>query len=145
MVGMTGGKSGPSVRVAEPVEEVGEQEPSPEDVLPPGEMFEEAEVPAEATVPLLPETITFSRGVVTFNRRFFETKLAKFTKLQKPDDIADMVLQFKTSRGEFVSTYISKLEQTSMNVQVVKGAATDDVKVPYLEVYEVQLKHKDLL
>jgi hypothetical protein len=32
-----------------------------------------------------------------------------------------------------------------MNIQVAKGGATDDIKVPYLEVYEVQLKHKDLL
>lgn len=145
MVGMTGGKSGAAAKVAEAVEEVGEQEPSPEDILPPGEMFEEAEVPVEASVPLLPETITYSRGVVTFNRRFFETKLAKFTKLQKPDDVADMVLQFKTSRGEHVSSYISKLEPASMNIQVAKGGVTDDIKVPYLEVYEVQLKHKDLL
>jgi len=144
LVGLTGGKRA-SAPVVEEVEDVGEQEPSPEEILPPGEMFEEAELPEEAASPLLPDTITYSRGVVTFNRRFFETKLAKFTKLQKPDEIADLVLQFKTSRGEYVSTYISKLEQTSMNIKVAKGNATDDIKVPYLEVYEVQLKHKDLL
>lgn len=118
---------------------------SAQEILPPGEMFDEAPVPEEATPALLPETITYSRGVVTFNRRFFETKLTKFTKLQKPDDIADLVLLFKTSRGEHQSTYISKLEQTSMTIQVAKGNATEDVTVPYLEVYEVQIKHKDLL
>lgn len=145
LVGITGGRSSAGSPVAEEIEEIGEQEPSPEEILPPGEMFEEEPVPEEAAQPLLPETITYSRGVITFNRRFFETKFAKFTKLQKPEDVADLVLLFKTSRGEHQSTYISKLEQTQLTIQVSKGDASDDVTVPYLEVYEVQVKHKDLL
>jgi hypothetical protein len=128
------------------VEEEPEQLPaSASEVLPPGEAFEEEPVPEVAAPTLLPEPITYSRGVVTFNRGFFETKLGKFTKLQKPEDIADLVLLFKTSRGEHQSTHITKLEQTAMTIQVAKGDAKSDITVPYLEVYEVQVKHKDLL
>jgi len=113
-------------------------------VLPPGEVFEEAALPPEAQTPLLPETVTFSRGVVTFNRRFFETKMAKFRKIVPEEDAKDFVLVFKTSRGNHTTRHITKLEQNELYIQVAKGPATEDVKVPYLEIYEVQLKHKDL-
>lgn len=113
-------------------------------ILPPGEVFEEVPVPAEAHSPLLPETVTYSRGVVTFNRRFFETKLAKFRKVVPEEDAKDFVLVFKTSRGNHTTRHITKLEQNELYIQVAKGQATEDVKVPYLEVIEVQLKHKDL-
>lgn len=113
-------------------------------VLPPGEVFEEVPLPAEAQSPLLPETVTYSRGVVTFNRRFFETKMAKFRKIVPEDEMKDFMLLFKTSRGNYTTAHISKLEPSELYLQVVKGAATEDVKVPYLEIYEVQLKHKDL-
>lgn len=149
MVGVAGGRKisdtmSPPPPGEDEVAEI-EADPAPEAILPPGEAFEETPLSAEAGTPLLPETVTFSRGVVTFNRRFFETKLPKFTKAQKPEDIADMVLVFKTSRGDYLTRFISKLEQTSLNVQVAKGPATEEVKVPYLEIYEVQLKHKDLI
>ena len=114
-------------------------------VLPPGEVFEEVPLPPEAQSPLLPDTVTFSRGLVTFNRRFFESKLANFTKIVPPDEVQDMVLHFKTSRGNHVTTYISKLDASELHVRVAKGIASEEVKVPYLEIYEVQLKHKDVV
>jgi len=61
------------------------------------------------------------------------------------EDVADLVMLFKTSRGDHQSTHITKLEQTAMTIQVAKGDVTADVTIPYLEVYEVQVKHKDLL
>jgi hypothetical protein len=149
-IGAKGGLAKPSDEEAE-AEESSEAEPAASaaaaaepTVLPPGEVFEEVALPPEAQTPLLPETVTFSRGVVTFNRRFFETKMAKFRKLVPEEDAKDFVLVFKTSRGNHTTRHISKLEQNELYIQVAKGQATEDVKVPYLEIFEVQLKHKDL-
>lgn len=152
LVGAMGGKqvsentAPPPPPAEEELERVPE-EVAPDDpnaVLPPGELFEEAPLPPETQSPLLPDTITFSRGVVTFNRRFFETKLAKFTKSVLPEDVRDMNLFFKTSRGNHLTTYIAKLDQTELQIRVKKGDASEIVTVPYLEIYEVRLKHKDV-
>ncbi len=153
LVGAIGAKGGPT----KPSDEEANQEAAPEaeasghaawaaepTVLPPGEVFEDVALPPEAHTPLLPETVTFSRGVVTFNRRFFETKMAKFRKIVPEEDAKDFVLVFKTSRGNHTTRHITKLEQNEVYIQVAKGNATEDVKVPFLEIYEVQLKHKDL-
>lgn len=113
-------------------------------VLPPGESFEDVAPPPEVVPALLPETITYSRGVVTFNRRFFESKLNMFTKVVPPDEAKDLVVVFKTSRGNLSTKYISKLEPTELYIHVEKGNASEDVKIPYLEIYEVQVKHKDV-
>ena len=113
-------------------------------VLPPGEVFEDVPVPSEAQSPLLPDTVTYSRGVVTFNRRFFESKTAKFAKLVPPEDARDFVLLFRTSRGNYTTNHISKLDQGELFISVAKGNASESVKIPYLEIYEVQVKHKDV-
>jgi hypothetical protein len=61
-----------------------------------------------------------------------------------PDDARDLVVFLKTSRGNHTTTYISKLEPADMYIRVLKGNASEDVKVPFLDIYEVQVKHKDL-
>lgn len=151
LVGAMGGKR-PAPPSPEPTPEEMEEQDEGElppagiepTVLPPGESFEDVAPPPEVMPALLPDTVTYSRGVVTFNRRFFESKLNKFTKVVPPEDAKDMVVIFKTSRGDHTTTYISKLEQNEMYVRVAKGNASEDVKIPYLEIYEVQVKHKDV-
>jgi hypothetical protein len=113
-------------------------------VLPPGEVYEEVQLPPEAQTPLLPDPVIYSRGLVTFNRRFFESKLARFTKIVPPDDAKDFVMLFKTSRGNHTTNYISKLDAAELHIKVAKGAGSENVKVPYLEIFEVQVRHKDL-
>ena len=150
LIGVMGGKS--SAAAAPVVEaapsEDGEEAPLTDSgeptVLPPGESFEEMPVPEEVMPALLPDTVTYSRGVVTFNRRFFESKLAQFTKIVPPGEVQDFVLLFKTSRGNHLTNYISKLDQAELQIRVAKGQASEDVKVPYLEIYEIQMKHRDL-
>lgn len=153
LVGAMGGKpvnESTTTAPPPPADEPAEAEPmavahdDPKAVLPPGEVYQEVPLPTETQTPLLPETITYSRGVVTFNRRFFESKLVKFTRTPLPDDVKDMTLFFKTSRGNHLTTYIAKLEQAELQIRVAKGTASENVAVPYLEIYEVQLKHKDV-
>lgn len=150
LVGVMGGKPAATAApvVEEELSEDDENAPlnaaAEPTVLPPGESFEEIPVPDEAKPALLPETVTYSRGVVTFNRRFFESKLAQFTKIVPPGEVQDFVLLFKTSRGNHLTNYISKLDQAELQIRVTKGNASEDVKVPYLEIYEIQMKHKDL-
>lgn len=150
LIGAMGLKPAPAPPepLPEELEETGEDHLPPAGieptVLPPGESFEDVAPPPEVVPALLPETVTYSRGVVTFNRRFFESKLNKFTKIVPPEDAKEMVVVFKTSRGNHVTTYISKLDQTDLHVRISKGNASEDVKIPYLEIYEVQVKHKDV-
>ncbi len=150
LVGVMGGKPAATAApvVEEELSEDGEDAPlnaaAEPTVLPPGESFEEMPVPDEVKPALLPDTVTYSRGVVTFNRRFFESKLAQFTKIVPPGEVQDFVLLFKTSRGNHLTNYISKLDQAELQIRVAKGHASEDVKIPYLEIYEIQMKHKDL-
>jgi hypothetical protein len=155
LVGAMGGKAAGTQAAAEELPEDQEEsaaavgEPAPATgaaptVFAPGEVFEEVPLPPETLTPLLPDTVTYSRGVVTFNRRFFESKLARFTKIVPPDDAKDFVLLFKTSRGNHLTNFISKLDPADLHLRVAKGNASEEVKVPYLEIFEVQMKHKDL-
>ena len=98
---------------------------------------------AEAAQPALPPTTTFARGQFTFNRRFFETKFPGFFGTVRRDADRDMVLVVKSSRGEFVGQRISRIAANDLHLQVVKGHASEEVMIPFLEVQEVRLKHKD--
>lgn len=96
-----------------------------------------------AAVPALPQTQVFKRGQFTFNRRFIETKFsAFFTAIRRGDD-KDMVLVIKSVRGEFVATRISRIAANDMHLEVHKGGASQEVQMPFLEIQEIQLKHKD--
>ena len=107
----------------------------------------EAEVvqEGEATPPavVLPATKTYTRGQTTFNRRFVETQFAKYCALVRPETEKDMVLTVKTARGNYIASRISGVTATEIKLQVEKGAVFEDVTVPYPEILEVQLKHKD--
>ena len=41
--------------------------------------------------------------------------------------------------------FIAQKENLVSFILISEGNATEDIVVPYLEVYEVQVKHKDLL
>lgn len=96
----------------------------------------------EAT-PALPEAEIFKRGQFTFNRRFIETKFAAFFGVVRHGDHKDSVLLFKTVRGEFVANRITRMAASDLHAEVRKGAATAEVIIPFGEIQEVQIKHKD--
>jgi hypothetical protein len=91
----------------------------------------------------VPQTIVYPRGQFTFNRRFFETKFAGFLKMVPGEAERDRLLHFKSARGEYTGHRLSKVEPNEVYLQVRKGNATEEVMIPYTEIYEVQVKHKD--
>ena len=93
--------------------------------------------------PAVPATTTFQRGQFTFNRRFFETKFPGFFGVVRRDADKDMVLAIKSSRGYFNGQRISRIAANDLHLEVHKGHASEEVMIPFAEIQEIQLKHKD--
>ena len=91
----------------------------------------------------LPEPITYQRGQFTFNRRFFETKFPGFFGVVRREAEKDMVLVIKSSRGEYTTQRISRIAANDLHVQIQRGAVTEEIMVPFQEIKELCLKHKD--
>jgi hypothetical protein len=97
----------------------------------------------EQAAPALPPATTFQRGQFTFNRRFFETKFPGFFGVVRRDAERDMVLAIKSSRGHYVGDRISRIASNDLHLQVQRGNASEEVMIPFQEIQEIQLKHKD--
>jgi hypothetical protein len=91
----------------------------------------------------LPETQVFQRGQFTFNRRFFETKFSGYFGMTRHGASKDMVLAVKTPRAQHIVERISRIAANDVHFEVVVGAARQEVMVPFGEIQEIQLKHKD--
>jgi hypothetical protein len=91
----------------------------------------------------LPPTTTFQRGQFTFNRRFFETKFPGFFGVVRRDADKDMVLAIKSTRGQYTGDRISRIAANDLHLQVHRGNASEEVMIPFQEIQEIQLKHKD--
>ena len=86
---------------------------------------------------------TFQRGAFTFNRRFFETKFASFFGVVRRDAEKDLVISVKSMRGLFVGQRITRISSSDVHLEVHRGHASEEVVVPFSEIQEIQLKHKD--
>ena len=105
---------------------------------------EGAEAAPVDTTPHLPPTKHFARGKYTFNRRFFETNFPGFFTVVRRESDRDFVLLFKAARGEYSVHRVTRINANEMYVQVLhKGNPGEEVMVPFIEVKEVILKHKD--
>lgn len=102
-----------------------------------------AQVEGGEQKPALPETVTFQRGQFTFNRRFFETKFSGFFGVVRRDADRDMVLVIKSTRGEYIGQRISRIAANDLHLQVQRGHASEEVMIPFVEVQEIRLRHKD--
>ena len=91
----------------------------------------------------VPQTQSFKRGQFTFNRRFIETKFAGFFGMVRKDAEKDLLLIIKSARGEFSVTRISEIGATDMKVDVHSGGASQQTMIPFVEILEMQIKHKD--
>ena len=91
----------------------------------------------------IPATQVFQRGQFMFNRRFFETKFPGFFGMVRREADKDMLLLFKTARGEYAAQRISRITASDLHLQVQRGQASEEVSVPFTEIKEVQLKHKN--
>jgi hypothetical protein len=91
----------------------------------------------------LPPATVFQRGQFTFNRRFIETKFPGFFGVVRRDADRDMVLVIKSTRGEYIGQRISRIAANDLHLQVQRGHATEEVMIPFVEIQEICLKHKD--
>jgi len=99
---------------------------------------------AAQAAPSLPPPVIYQRGHFSFNRRFFETKMPGFLRMVPSEAEKDMLLLVKSSRGEYTATRIVRLTPNEIYLHVVKAGASNDVMIPYTELAEVQIRHKDL-
>jgi hypothetical protein len=104
---------------------------------------QEAAPPAAAVASALPEPVIFQRGDFSFNRRFFETKFAGFFRVIPTEAEKDLVLVFKAARGEFVGRRISRITPNELALEIVKNNVSAEEVIPFTEVTEVQIRHKD--
>ena len=91
----------------------------------------------------LPQTVSFQRGQFTFNRRFFETKFSNFFGVVRRDADKDMVLVIKSARGHYSGERISRIAQNDLHLQVHHGGVSEEVMIPFQEIQEIKLQHKD--
>jgi hypothetical protein len=99
--------------------------------------------PAAPPPPSWPEPIVFSRSEFSFNRRFFETKFAGFFRVVPSESEKDLVLMITCSRGQFVGRRIMRITPNEFYLQVIKNNASAEEMIPFTEVSEVQIRHKD--
>ena len=98
---------------------------------------DEAEEPAEAAKP---EIAVFQRGQTSFNRRFFETKFAGFLKPVPGEAEKDKEVYIRSARGEYVGNRLTRILPNELTMQINKGDATADVIIPFVEIYEIQIR-----
>jgi hypothetical protein len=99
--------------------------------------------PAAAAIDL-PAPVVYARGEFSFNRRFFETKLPGFFRLVPSPAEADLRIHLKSARGEFLGRRIIRITPTELYLQIGKEGATADEMIPFTDILEVQVRHKDL-
>jgi hypothetical protein len=97
----------------------------------------------EPAKPEHPPATVFQRGQFTFNKRFIETKFTNFFSPVRREGDKDMVLIFKTARGEYQAQRISRIAANDLHLEVHRGGASEEVLVPFTEIKEIIIKHKD--
>jgi hypothetical protein len=90
-----------------------------------------------------PEAQVFQRGQFMFNRRFFETKFAGFFSVIRRPAEKDLVLVVKTARATLTAQRITRIAANEVHFEVAQGAGRQEVMVPFADIQEIQLKHKD--
>jgi hypothetical protein len=98
---------------------------------------------AAPAAPELPDTQVFQRGQYTFNRRFIETKFSPFFGVVRRAADKDMRLIIKSARGEFDVHRISRISANDLHAEIHRGGASSEVPIPFAEIQEMKLKHKD--
>jgi hypothetical protein len=82
----------------------------------------------------------FRRGETTFNRRFFETQFPSFFRVVTTEADRDLVLDVAAGKGSVVASRISRI---SANEAHFKTATGQEIGVPFSEISQVTLRHKD--
>lgn len=91
----------------------------------------------------IPQPVVYQRGQFTFNRRFFETKFVNFFGAVRRAEDRDMVLVIKASRGRYTGQRISRIAANDLHLEVHHGATSEEVMIPFVEIQEIRVQHKD--
>ena len=93
--------------------------------------------------PAAQEPQIFQRGQFMFNRRFFETKFSNFfTSIRREAD-RDLLFVVKTTRDEIIVQRITRIATNEVRFEIMQGATRKEIVVPFADIQEIQLKHKD--
>lgn len=82
----------------------------------------------------------FKRGETTFNRRFFETQFPSFFRVIATDADRDLVIDISAGKHSVVANRISRISANEVHVKTPTG---QEVGVPFTEVSQVTMRHKD--
>lgn len=97
----------------------------------------------QPAAPSHPAPQVFKRGQFTFNKRFIETKFDGFFGTVRHGANKDMVLQVKTSKQQFMVERITRIAATDVHFDAVQGNAHSEIMVPFADIQEITIKHKD--
>jgi hypothetical protein len=78
-----------------------------------------------------------------FNRRFFETKFSGYFGIVRREADRDKVLLVKTVHTLLVAERITRITANEVHFEVIRGDSRQEVMVPFAEIQEIQLKHKN--
>jgi len=131
------------IKAEEVVEEVEAQHSEVPIAMPGAEPAAEAAAQAAAAAPTGPQQTVYKRGQTTFNRRFFETKFANFLRVTPTEAEKDLVLLIKSARGDHTGSRIARINPNDLHLLVTKGDASHEVMIPFTEISEVHVKHKN--
>jgi hypothetical protein len=95
------------------------------------------------TATAYPPTVVYAKGQFIINRRFFESKFNAYFKPTPDETEKDMLIIIKSSRGEFVGSRLGKAEQNEVTLLAIQGAQVAPVAIPYVEITQIILKHRD--
>ena len=82
----------------------------------------------------------FKRGETTFNRRFFETQFQNFFRVVASEADKDLVIDVSAGKKSVVATRVSRISAGEIHFKTATG---QEVGVPFAEMSEVKLRHKD--
>jgi hypothetical protein len=132
-------KTGQEMAAELPAEAAQSEEAAPTEAAP----AEHAGATPAPSAPAHPAPTVYQRGHYTFNRRFFETKLAGFLRLVPADTEKDMVIDVKSARGEYRAQRIARILPNELILLIYKGGSSSEVTLPYTEISQVVIRHKD--
>ena len=55
----------------------------------------------------------------------------------------DLVLVVKTSRATLIAQRITRIATNEAHFEVAQGASRQEIMVPFADIQEIQIKHKD--
>jgi hypothetical protein len=82
----------------------------------------------------------FKRGQFTFNRRFIETKFAGFFSEPRSGAEAGQLLLVRTAGGELAVERITRIDASTVHLEIAAGGGRREVMVPFTDIQEIQLK-----